>query len=463
MSLDINLENYKCKTCIMSVEVYPDGSYGNIRVKDGNKAHAADIEMQTGHPFTPDIPYEYCFPKDMNFEDFCYRSAILHKQMHTYVSLYQMGLWLEMYMLPLESDEENKGYCLYSYEVTPGRSEESMSDLSPETSSAVLYTCIKLKGGQDFLKSLDAVMQDILNICGAVRCSVIYIDSENETVELLGDASQPGFPSFLTTEDVRKEFYKLAGTWEDTLAGSTCLIVKNEQDMQEIQKRNPEWYESLVQHHVNSMVLFPLWYNETVIGYIWATNFDINSAVKIKEVLELSTFFIAAELANYRLVKKLEVLSAIDMLTGTLNRNAMNNRVAAFDGHGVKDVKSLGVIFADLNGLKKINDQQGHSAGDALLVKAAELLKQMFIVEEIYRAGGDEFVIIAANTNKDVFESKVEKFRKLTYGDAEVSFSVGAYYAEGDINIISAMRMADELMYKDKEKYYEIYPDRKYR
>ena len=462
MDLSINLENFKCKTCIMSVEIFPDGSYGNIRVKDGNKAHAADIEMQTGHPFTPDIPYEYCFPKDMNFEDFCYRSAVLHQQMHTYVSLYQMGLWLEMYMLPLDSDEENKAYCLYSYEVTPTRNEESMSDLSPETSSAVLSTCIKLNGGNDFLKSLDAVMQDILNICGAIRCSVIYIDSENETVAVMGDASQPGFPSFLTTEEVRKEFYKLARTWEDTLAGSTCLIVKNEQDMLEIKKRNPEWYESLMAYQVKSMVLFPLRYNENVIGYIWATNFDVNSAVKIKEVLELSTFFIAAELSNYRLVRKLEVLSSVDILTGTLNRNAMNNRVAAF-GIGGKETKSLGIIFADLNGLKRINDLMGHTAGDDLLRRAAVVLKQVFLTEEIYRAGGDEFVIIAENTSQRDFDSKVKKLREIATVNSEVSFAVGAYFTDSDIDIIKSMRMADELMYKDKEAYYEIYPDRRYR
>lgn len=47
------LSQYQCKTCIMSVEMFPDGTYGNVRVVDGNEAHAADVEAITGHKFMP--------------------------------------------------------------------------------------------------------------------------------------------------------------------------------------------------------------------------------------------------------------------------------------------------------------------------------------------------------------------------------------------------------------------------
>lgn len=50
-----------------------EGRYGNIRVVAGNKAHADDIGQVTGHPFVPGCPYEMCFPKDLNFENFVYR------------------------------------------------------------------------------------------------------------------------------------------------------------------------------------------------------------------------------------------------------------------------------------------------------------------------------------------------------------------------------------------------------
>ena len=76
MNFDEVLKLYKTKTCILSIEDMGKGRYGNIRVVAGNKAHADDIGQVTGHPFEPGCPYEMCFPKDLNFENFVYRFAV---------------------------------------------------------------------------------------------------------------------------------------------------------------------------------------------------------------------------------------------------------------------------------------------------------------------------------------------------------------------------------------------------
>lgn len=70
-------EGYKCKTCVLSVDAGPDGTYGNILVAAGIKAFRDDIEELTKRPFVNNTPYYLSLPKDMNFEDFIYRSAIL--------------------------------------------------------------------------------------------------------------------------------------------------------------------------------------------------------------------------------------------------------------------------------------------------------------------------------------------------------------------------------------------------
>lgn len=101
---------------------------------------------------------------------------------------------------------------------------------------------------------------------------------------------------------------------------------------------------------------------------MWVTNFDTSKTLQIKETLEISTFFIASEIANYQLLNKLEVLSNMDLLTNVQNRNSMNNRISQFL-NGEVTYKSLAVVFADLNGLKPVNDIQGHDAGDNLLKK----------------------------------------------------------------------------------------------
>lgn len=454
------VEGYKCKTCVLSVDVNPDGTYGNILVVTGNQIFKNDIEGLTKQPFVDNTPYFLSLPKDMNFEDFIYRSAILCQPLHTYVNLYQMGLWVEMYLLPLESDRKDRGYCLYSFIVTPKADENSMSDLAPDTSKAVLKACIKLRGTKDFRTSINEVTADIRSICGASRCTILDIDEENEICHILGNSHLPGFQPFLTNDIIKREFYKLMLTWEDTLAGSSCLIIKNEQDMKVVEERNPEWYRSLMEHNVDSLVIFPIKYSGKLLAYIWATNFDVKNVVKIKETLELTTFFIGSEIAGYRMLKRLELLSTIDVLTGTLNRNAMNNRVSEFGITDADRVNSLGIIFVDLNGLKRINDGSGHYEGDRYLKKAAAHIREIFVDEEIYRAGGDEFMVLVLNDTREEFEAKVQEMIRVK---EDLNFSMGTCFEEENVDIKRALRLADTAMYEDKNEYYSKHPELKYR
>lgn len=452
---------YDCKACVMSVETYPDGSYGNIRVITGNKAHCDDVAMITGHPAVEDSPYEMSFPKDMNFEEFCYRSAVLKKQLHTYVNLYQMGLWLEIYMLPLESDKENTSYCLYAYNVSPKANAATMSDISPDLLSDVLSSCIKLRGARDFESGINEVITDIRNVCEARRCCILLVDDEEQSCAILADVLGPGVEK-PHGASMDKSFYSVAKTWEATLAGSTCLIIKNPHDMEVIKERNPGWHASLAKATVQSLVLYPLKHNDKLLGYIWASNFNTERADKIKEVLEVTTFFIASEIANYQLLKRLEILSNMDLLTGCRNRNAMNNRVAEFDKPDAKKYKNIAVIFADLNGLKQTNDREGHPAGDRLLKRAANVLAEVFTEEEIYRAGGDEFMILALNTSEKEMEDKIATLRNVSE-DNQVSFAVGLSFDDTKLDIRKDMHIADERMYDDKDEYYREHPERKYR
>ena len=145
MDFEQLLSAFQGKTCVMSVEAFPDGHYGNIRIVAGNQAHCDDM-LQTMHrPFVPGSPYEAYFPQDKNFEDFCCRCAMQGQALHSYVRLPQMDLWLNMILLPLRSDRENIGYCVYSYDVTPFADAEQRTSLSADTSSAVLQTCLKLR------------------------------------------------------------------------------------------------------------------------------------------------------------------------------------------------------------------------------------------------------------------------------------------------------------------------------
>ena len=251
-----------------------------------------------------------------------------------------------------------------------------------------------------------------------------------------------------------------AKTWLHLLAGNSCLIIKNKEDLETIEQNFPNWHRSLTNANIESLVLLPLEYNNVILGFIWVSNFDVSNTLNIKETLELTTFFVASEIANYQLVGRLEYLSNMDLLTSVQNRNSMNNRVSQFM-NGKVQYKSLAVIFADLNGLKPVNDKYGHDAGDELLKKASSALKLTFSKSEIYRAGGDEFLVIILDQPKENIEAKVQKLRENSENTDNVSFSLGFYYNENGGNIRTAMHEADVRMYEDKKQFYLRHPEKR--
>jgi diguanylate cyclase (GGDEF)-like protein len=231
--------------------------------------------------------------------------------------------------------------------------------------------------------------------------------------------------------------------------------------MEYIRERNPVWYRSLMDARVQSIVIFPLkGGDEQLLGYIWATNFDTVDTLHIKETLELSTYFIASEIASYILLTRLRELSSMAMLTGIMNRNEMNNRIDELR-EGREAVERLGIVFVDLNGLKRVNDQYGHVAGDRMLKESAAVLRQVFAGDEIYRAGGDEFMIITRGAEEEELRERCEEIKRKAAGYKHVDFAAGYCVVSDSRKIRSALKTADERMYRDKENYYQDHPELK--
>ena len=165
-------------------------------------------------------------------------------------------------------------------------------------------------------------------------------------------------------------------------------------------------------------------------------------------------------MANARLLKRLKIMGSVDMLTGVLNRNEMNNRIDRI-GKGIDRLKNIGIVFADVNGLKCVNDDKGHIAGDELLKNAANVLIKVFGNSDIYRAGGDEFMIIVPNTTEAELEEKAAEVRASSLGFERASFAVGCCFIRSSEEIFSALHISDERMYQDKGEYYRKHPELK--
>ena len=452
-------------TCVVSVETLEDGSCGEIRIVTGNPSYIASIE-HTGddyqmltNRFEPNSIYTRYFTRDLNFEDFCYRSAVQKKCLHSYVKPERIPAWFNMTFLPVERVDGNIHYCTYTMEMNFEVSTERMSNLSGELASAVLETCIKLRGTSDFAATMKDVINDIQDLCKAEHCCVFLMDTTERKCSVLCEAFGEGTKLLPMDTYVDEHFYDIANSWEGTISGSNCLIVKNEHDMEVVKERNPVWHKSLTDAGVKNIILFPLKNREELLGYIWAINYDPEAAPKIKETLELTTFILGSEIGNHNLLERLQILSSKDMLTGVRNRNEMNNLVDKLCKNQNKSW-GVGVVFADLNGLKTVNDEYGHSVGDKLLKDAARAMNEVFEQDCIFRAGGDEFTVILPGILKEELDKKIAQLRVVSEKYPHLSFALGSYVVEDEKEIRNALRLAEQNMYADKRKFYEEHPER---
>ena len=86
-------------------------------------------------------------------------------------------------------------------------------------------------------------------------------------------------------------------------------------------------------------------------------------------------------------------------------------------------------------------------------------MKKVFYHEELFRTGGDEFIVISAGIEKEVFERKADRLRSDVEKNADVSFAIGTYWSDGSEDTTTAMKQADEAMYEDKKAFYEANPE----
>lgn len=154
-------------------------------------------------------------------------------------------------------------------------------------------------------------------------------------------------------------------------------------------------------------------------------------------------------------------LAYFDILTGVGNRTALNEAMEQLEAHKEK-AGNFGIVQFDVNGLKEVNDNLGHLAGDRLLKAAARVIKEGFEgYGECYRYGGDEFVVIIEGNAKAKYalgiqnmENLIIKNNKNCAKEEKVSIAYGIAYYEENRNLTTwqLQELADEQMYRRKRK-----------
>lgn len=155
----------------------------------------------------------------------------------------------------------------------------------------------------------------------------------------------------------------------------------------------------------------------------------------------------------------LSKLAFMDIMTKTGNRSAYERFL---DDKADLDVKggNLSLVLLDLNDLKKINDTYGHNAGDQVLVEAARCIKTIFQnVGDVYRIGGDEFLVIIEGDDVDgqhyqeKLSAEIEKNNQKTKYPFTLAFGFASARGDDCGDLKELQKKADLNMYQDKQKY----------
>jgi diguanylate cyclase (GGDEF)-like protein len=150
--------------------------------------------------------------------------------------------------------------------------------------------------------------------------------------------------------------------------------------------------------------------------------------------------------------------SVIDPLTGMLNRNALQTRVAELTQQAAILREPVALVVGDLDNFKTVNDGHGHAAGDAVLKDVAyRMRKSLRAYDLAYRLGGEEFLVVLPGADAAAAAAVAEALRRAISDDpvaglrVTISFGVSAS-APGEFEYDAVFAAADLALYRSKQE-----------
>ena len=307
--------------------------------------------------------------------------------------------------------------------------------------ASTLNRCIgELSADRDIDQAINNLLNVIDEYFQADRTYIFELDADRKfltnTYEYVKDRVT------VQKDNLQKVPVEVIAVWMESFRESKVYYMS---DLE--QEKGTPAYEMLMEQEVNRLLAVPLMKEGEIIGFMGVDN--PRSHYDDATLLASIQFFIISSLERKKEKEYLKYLSYRDKLTGLYNRNRYIEVVEKYQG---KKSQNTGAAYIDLNGLKLLNDRQGHEAGDRLIQNAAAVLAEFF-PDAAYRIGGDEFVIFSCNIEREDFFGKINLLRQ-EMSKKEISVSTGAVWEEETENLEKLMKAADSYMYEEKEEYH---------
>jgi diguanylate cyclase (GGDEF)-like protein len=192
------------------------------------------------------------------------------------------------------------------------------------------------------------------------------------------------------------------------------------------------------------------------------------TGTNVTAVVALIALSLYVLISNFRLINERAATSELqlgvvreiasrDALTGVKSRHAFQEKEKELDEQiEERRIDEFGIVVCDLNGLKMINDELGHKAGDERIRLASKVICELFSHSPVYRNGGDEFVVVLTGRDYEDREALTQRLHDLSVanidsGGVVISGGLAAFDPKADARMHPVFERADAAMYREKQ------------
>ncbi len=344
------------------------------------------------------------------------------------------------------------GIVLIALDITERKQAENLLgfQLEVETLIAGISSYLSNLPSRQISEGVDEVLKMAGDFLGSDRGYVFQFSDDRKTRTMTHEWCTENVKPLKS--NLQEQPLDQLSWWTNKIDSRDWISVSDIEDLPPEADKEKQDFKS---QGVSSFICIPLIKEGSLFG---ALGFDVHEQKRrwAEEQLKLISVvgeLIANAFARYSVYLEISYMSFHDQLTGLYNRHFLKEEMQRVDT--VKQLP-LGIIIADLNGLKLINDTYGHIKGDELLIKAASILKKSCReVDVIARWGGDEFVILLPRTSiqktKAIQKIIIDNCSGVYAGDVPVSMAVGAASKNnpGD-GLHDILKKAEDNMYSQK-------------
>lgn len=225
-------------------------------------------------------------------------------------------------------------------------------------------------------------------------------------------------------------------------------------------REDPRYEEG--QGAIKSELAVPIEIDEDLIGVLdIQSKLENNFSEEELELLDIISVQLSIAISNIKRRNKLKEQATKDPLTGVFNRRYFSTTIEKEIERSHRYNHPMGIMMADINNFKIINDRYSHSTGDEVLIEIADILQEVTRdADTVVRYGGDEFLVLfpetgeAVRTVVDRIEARLSNWNEsndLIDKDITLSKGLSFWFPDGGKEIEEVIKQADRRMYRDKE------------